>query len=208
MLGASTGPWCSIRTSSVCVCGHSLSPGRNLLLDCVGRHRKPQLHTLSHLTPGSALGYSMKGEGPLCGDLLVSFLMWEGVGIFPCPSRRNLSWPPLKARTTCFSSSSASPFLFVLCFQLWPAERVSQERGLFPWAGNIAAPKADCSFSPLLTSLWEQAELGLAHDRCPVKPCNFEGFPVWKGVCVSVLVGEYHGILKQENLLLSSCLRL
>lgn len=103
---------------SVCVCGRGLSPGRDLLPDCVARHRKLQPHTRSHLTPAGALGYSTKGEGPLWRDLLALFSTWKGVGIFPCPSGRNLPWLPLKARTTSFSSASASLFLFVLCSQL------------------------------------------------------------------------------------------
>lgn len=70
----------------------------------------------------------------------------ERCGDFPLPLQKKSVLASSKARITCFSSASASPFLFALCFQLWPAERVSQEMGLFPWAGNIAAPKADCSF--------------------------------------------------------------
>lgn len=96
----------------ICARGHSLSPGRDLLPNCVARHRKPQLHTFSHLTPAATLGYSTKGERPLWRDLLALFLTREGVGIFFCPFGGNLFWLPLKART-CFSFASASPFLFV-----------------------------------------------------------------------------------------------
>lgn len=50
-------------------------------------------------------------------------------GDFPLPLWKKSILAASK-RTTCFSFTSVSPFLFVLSLRLWSAEGFSQERGL------------------------------------------------------------------------------
>lgn len=121
-LGASAGPGYLIRTSSVCVTASAWAG--TCYRNCTARHRKLQL-TPFLAKPTGMLGNSMKGERPY---------FQEGVGIFPCPFGRNLSWLPPEARPTCFSkSASVSQFLLVCAvFTTVLLKEFSWEKGLFP----------------------------------------------------------------------------
>jgi hypothetical protein len=111
--------------------------------------------------------------------------------VFPCPFGRTLCW--LLSLSSCLS--------FI---DIWgPVEGGSQDRR------DAAAPEAGFSF--LLCSLpcKEQAELGLAQDRCPVKLLSLYGFSVpcvCLCVCVCVCVRMYiHMYIHTRVRSLDSC---
>lgn len=137
LIGASTGPWYLIRRSSVC---HSLSWGRDLLSELRSQAQEDATHALSLNSHWHVCLFHERRKAKVWRALLALFP--EGVGIFPCLFGRNLSWLPPKARVTCFLSASISWFLLDLCCVYNCSDKgVSQEeRGLFPQAGNLAAP--------------------------------------------------------------------
>lgn len=130
----------------------------------------------------------MRGESPEWRDLLALFP--GRCGDFPWPLWEKSAWLPPEARPTCFASAPVSQFLLVCAMLTTGLLKELAGRG------TVAARKAACSFSPLLTSLWEAGRTCLAHDRRPVEPYCLGLLCMWMRACV----GDDSGILLLENI--------